>query len=565
MSSAVLMLLVSAVLLMCSVSGVQFTFELLLMCSVYGVQFTFELFLVCNLLLNCFWTSPSQIIDDHCHGKNSQYHSLFINAGGEDANIGGKYYDEDNISSNSFYVDPTKRWAYVCSGDFLSTTANSSDYIRNNTCGVSSPEATLYDKARICPQSLTYYGFCLQKGNYTVELDFAEIVFSKDEDYSSLGKRVFDVYIQNTKVIKDFNIKKEAGSPNKKWNLTFTAKVDHNLLEIRLFWAGKGSLYNPPALNGPLISAISVTPVRLLLLSTTIYSDFKIGVLSTKWIVGIVIAVVSALVLASLLLWAFMWRMGWDGWETENTTVKIREKEYSLKEVIVATGNFGPQNEIGQMVYMAKLRDQEKPVAAKKLPLYTKQFDQITNEVCAVDPNVQGQLNWERRVGICRGIAKGLEYLHELATGKIIHRNIKASKVLLDEDFNAKLSDLGLAMLYDEDEPHDFLQKIAAAVTYMAPEVLKKESVTDKADVFSYGIVLLEIISGQSNSKHEGKEERESLLQRAAVLHKKGSYSELVDKKLTSYDMKQFIGIFDLAMRCVDQTRFEGQKCRCCG
>ncbi|XP_031252863.1 probable LRR receptor-like serine/threonine-protein kinase At1g53430 [Pistacia vera] len=125
-----------------------------------------------------------------------QYHSLFINAGGEGANIGGKYYDADNISSNSFYVDPTKRWAYVCSGDFLSTTANSSDNIRNNTCGVSSPEATLYDKARICPQSLTYYGFCLQKGNYTVELDFAEIVFSKDEDYSSLGKRVFDVYIQ---------------------------------------------------------------------------------------------------------------------------------------------------------------------------------------------------------------------------------------------------------------------------------------------------------------------------------------------------------------------------------
>ncbi|KAJ0018723.1 hypothetical protein Pint_09499 [Pistacia integerrima] len=81
----------------------------------------------------------------------------------------------------------------------------------------------------------------------------------------------------------------------------------------------------------------------------------------------------------------------------------------------------------------------------------------------------------------------------------------------------------------------------------MAPEVLKKESVTDKADVFSYGIVLLEIISGQSNSKHEGKEERESLLQREVI-------PSWWIKKLTSYDMKQFIGIFDLAMRCVDQT-----------
>ncbi|KAJ0018722.1 hypothetical protein Pint_09498 [Pistacia integerrima] len=298
--------------------------------------------------------------------RNSQYHSLFINAGGEDAEIEGKHYDAD-ISSKAFYVDPTKRWAYVCSGDFLATTANSSDYIRNSTCGVSFPEATLYENARICPQSLTYYGFCLQKGNYTVELRFAEIVYSKDEDYSNNGKRVFDVYIQGIRVKEDFNIKKEPELP-----ISFPATVDNHLLEIRLFWAGKGSLYNPPALNGPLISAISVTP------------DYKIGVLSTKLIVGIVIAVVSTLVLASLLLWAFMWRMGWVGdRELINTIVKIRDKEYSLKEVIVATGNFGPQNEISQMVYKATLRDQEKLVAVKKLPLSTKQFDQITNEVYA--------------------------------------------------------------------------------------------------------------------------------------------------------------------------------------
>ncbi|KAJ0082703.1 hypothetical protein Patl1_09723 [Pistacia atlantica] len=315
--------------------------------------------------------TPPKVLDDHCNGKNSQYHSLFINAGGEDVKIGGKHYDADNISSKAFYVDPTKRWAYVCSGDFISTTANSSDYIRN-TIGVSVPEATLYDKARICPQSLTYYGFCLHEGNYTVELDFAEIVFSKDEDYISNGKRVFDVYIQGTRVMEDFNIKKEVGGPNKWCTKFFKAKVDNNLLEICLFWAGKGSLYNPPRLNGPLISAISVTP------------DFKIGVLSTKWIVVIVFAVLSALVLASLLLWAFMWRMGWVGdRELNNTIVKIRDKEYSLKEVIVATGNFGPQNEISQMVYKATLRDQEKLVAVKKLPLSTKQFDQITNEVYA--------------------------------------------------------------------------------------------------------------------------------------------------------------------------------------
>ncbi|KAJ0082700.1 hypothetical protein Patl1_09724 [Pistacia atlantica] len=138
---------------------------------------------------------------------------------------------------------------------------------------------------------------------------------------------------------------------------------------------------------------------------------------------------------------------------------------------------------------------------------------------CADDSNVQRQLDWQRRVEICRGIAKGLEYLHELATGKILHRNIKASKVLLDENFNAKLSDLGLAMLYGEDEPYDFLHKIAAGFTYMSPEVLRRESITDKADVYDYGIVTIEIISRQSNSKDEGNKETESLLQRVIAFY----------------------------------------------
>ncbi|KAJ0082979.1 hypothetical protein Patl1_09714 [Pistacia atlantica] len=501
-----------------------------------------------NGMITRMGTLP-KILDDHCNGTKSQYHSLFINAGGEDVNHDGQHYDADNISSNTFYLGPTKRWASVCSGEFFATTANSSDYIRS-TCEVSFPEPALYDKARVCPQSLTYYGLCFKNGKYNVTLHFAETVFSKDEDYSSNGKRVFDVYIQGARVMEDFNIKKEAGGPNKRCTRSFNGtKVDNHLLEIRLFWAGKGSLYNPPNLNGPLISAISVTP------------DFQIGVSSTKRIVVIVISVVSALVLALLLLWAFMWRMGWVGdRELNNTIVKIRDKEYSLKEVIVATGNFGPQNEISQMVYKATLRDQEKLVAVKKLPLSTKQFDQITNEVYAGqklkhdnlvellavcsnkkkkiyliiyeymengslqqalfdDSNVQRQLDWQRRVEICRGIAKGLEYLHELATGKILHRNIKASKVLLDENFNAKLSDFGLAMLYGEDEPYDFLHKIATGFTY---------DYAFEGDIVSF--------------------------MQAAVLHNRGSCSGLVDQKLTSYDMRQVVAIFDLAMRCVDQT-----------
>ena len=126
-------------------------------------------------------------------------HSLFINCGGPQTLADGNQYDEDNATTN-FYSIPGK-WAYSCSGDFGSKTYDSSDYIKNVECEVCDSAGTrLYNSSRLCPLSLTYYGFCLFKGNYTVKLYFAETVYQSDEDYSNLGKRVFDVYIQVTAI-----------------------------------------------------------------------------------------------------------------------------------------------------------------------------------------------------------------------------------------------------------------------------------------------------------------------------------------------------------------------------
>nr|AMM42893.1 LRR-RLK [Vernicia fordii] len=196
--------------------------------------------------------------DKYCQGK-SKYYSLFINCGGGQTSFEGNQYDED-INETKFYESPGGKWAYSCSGDFLSASADSSDYLKNMTCGVS--EQSLHETARLCPTSLTYYGFCLHKGNYTVKLHFAEIVYTKDEDYSSSGKRIFDVYIQGEKKLENFNIKDEAGWPNKLHTREFVTHVDENPLVIHFFWAGKGSIYNTPQLNGPLVSAISVTPSK---------------------------------------------------------------------------------------------------------------------------------------------------------------------------------------------------------------------------------------------------------------------------------------------------------------
>ncbi|KAH9659130.1 protein kinase domain-containing protein [Citrus sinensis] len=146
----------------------------------------------------------------------------------------------------------------------------------------------------------------------------------------------------------------------------------------------------------------------------------------------------------------------------------------------------------------------------------------------------KGSLERALFVRICHGIAKGLKYLHEdNPSRKIVHRNIKPSNILLDGNLNAKVSDLGLAKLYDEENPYKFIQE-TGTVVYMAPEYAMRKAITEKVDVFSFGIVLLEIISGRTNAK----------------------LSELVDKQMPNEHvvMKQAKIILELAMRCVDQS-----------
>jgi len=126
--------------------------------------------------------------------------SLYINCGGGETEVDGKVFEADSTTLN-YHLARRENWAYSCSGDFGLKTYDSSDYIKNMECGdCDSAETQLYNSSRLCPLSLTYYGFCLFKGNYTVKLYFAETVYQSDEHYSNLGKRVFDVYIQVTAI-----------------------------------------------------------------------------------------------------------------------------------------------------------------------------------------------------------------------------------------------------------------------------------------------------------------------------------------------------------------------------
>ncbi|MBA0742674.1 hypothetical protein Gogos_015709 [Gossypium gossypioides] len=117
----------------------------------------------------------------------------------------------------------------------------------------------LYTDARVSPSSLTYYAFCLANATYNVSLHFAEIQFTNGETYSSLGRRIFDIYIQGEREKQDFNIEEAAGGAGLSRVERFNANVTDGTLEIHFRWAGKGTTSVPErGIYGPLISGISI-------------------------------------------------------------------------------------------------------------------------------------------------------------------------------------------------------------------------------------------------------------------------------------------------------------------
>ncbi|KAM1005307.1 hypothetical protein ACFX2C_005404 [Malus domestica] len=253
---------------------------------------------------------PFEMKNRYCPENKPEYHSLFINCGGEETTVLGNKYDQDNDTS-LFYTSPKENWAYSISGGYGVPESNTSNYIKSMTRGVPITEATeapLYEKARLSPVSLKYYAFCLRKGNYTVTFYFNEVVYTKKEDYTSLKKRVFDVYIQDVRRLNYVNIREKKGSEPITENISAVVVNDSGLLNIHFYWPGKGSYQYQPSFNGPLISAISVTP------EFKISSDENNGQ-------RVALITLASIVAALPLSLAFAWWMGW-----------LSSKELSSKE-----------------------------------------------------------------------------------------------------------------------------------------------------------------------------------------------------------------------------------------
>ncbi|KAL9366652.1 hypothetical protein Peur_037851 [Populus x canadensis] len=523
----------------------------------------------------------------HCP---KQFYSLHINCGGKEATIEGNIYEDDTdpAGPSRFYQSRTN-WGVSTTGHFMDDARSSDSYTWTNATKLSANTSALYMDARLSPISLTYYGFCMGSGSYTVTLHFAEIMFTDDKTHSSLGRRFFDIYIQGKLVQKDFSIQEEAGGVGKAIIKNFTAIVTGNALEIRFYWAGKGTTGLPVrGVYGPLISAISVTP------------DFvppSENSSSNGISAGTVIGIMAAVVVVVFLILGILWWKGCLGQKIsmrhDLKGLELKTGSFTLRQIKAATNNFDPANKIGEggfgPVYKGVLSDGT-VIAVKQLSSKSKQGNrEFVNEIgmisalqhphlvklhgCCIEGNqlllvyeymennslaralfgpeeYQLNLDWATRHKICVGIARGLAYLHEESRLKIVHRDIKATNVLLDKNLDPKISDFGLAKLDEEENTH-ISTRVAGTLGYMAPEYAMRGYLTDKADVYSFGIVALEIVSGKSNTSHRTKEDTVYLLDWALVLKEKGTLLELVDPKLgQDYNKEEAITMINVALLC---------------
>ncbi|KAH9664743.1 putative LRR receptor-like serine/threonine-protein kinase [Citrus sinensis] len=274
-------------------------------------------------------------------------------------------------------------------------------------------------------------------------------------------------------------------------------------------------------------------------------------------------------------------------------------RRFSWRELQLATDNFSESNVIGQggfgKVYKGVLSDNTK-VAVKRLQDYYspggeaafqrevhlisvaihKNLLQLigycatSSERILVYPFMQNLsvayrlrdlkpgekgLDWPTRKRAAFGTAYGLEYLHEHCNPKIIHRDLKAANILLDDNFEAVLCDFGLAKLVDAKLTHVTTQ-IRGTMGHIAPEYLSTGKSSEKTDVFGYGITLLELVTGQRAIDFSRLEEEEDvlLLDHIRKLLREDRLNDIVDRNLNTYDSKEVETMVQVALLCTQST-----------
>ncbi|KAJ4815993.1 Leucine-rich repeat transmembrane protein kinase [Rhynchospora pubera] len=536
--------------------------------------------------------------DFPCYRGNPRYSSFAIKCGGAKSITAqdGTVYQPDNanLSAATYYVTDATRWGVSNVGAF--SEASSNTYIIGSLSQFQNTlDSELFQNSRMSASSLRYYGIGLENGNYTVKLQFAEIAYPNPPPpkWESTGRRIFDIYIQGDIKEKDFNIRKEAGGSSFVAVVkNYTVPVTNNFLEIHFFWAGKGTCCVPTqGYYGPSISAISVSPDFVPTVSNKEPSTSKS---KTGLIVGIVVAVVISglLVVLAVLVWRY--KIKKRKIDEELLGIVDRPDIFSYAELKSATETFSTSNILGEggygPVYKGILSD-GRVVAVKQLAATSHQGKlQFVTEIatisavqhknlvklygCCIEGNtpllvyeylenrsldqaIFGKsslfLDWPTRFEICLGVARGLAYLHEESAVKIIHRDIKASNILLDGDLSPKISDFGLAKLSDDKKSH-MSTRVAGTIGYLAPEYAMRGHLTEKTDVFAFGVLALEVVAGRSNSDSNLEPDQVYLLDWAWSLYENKRALEIVDPRIKSFNEEQVIRLIGVSLLCTQAS-----------
>ncbi|GAY46806.1 hypothetical protein WN943_010054 [Citrus x changshan-huyou] len=272
------------------------------------------------------------------------------------------------------------------------------------------------------------------------------------------------------------------------------------------------------------------------------------------------------------------------------TSIKKSCLSFKYETLEKATNYFNPSKKLGQggagSVYMGSLPNGT-TVAVKRLIFNTRQWvDEFFNEVnlissiehknlvkllgCSIegpesllvyeyvpnrsldqfifDKNKTKLLNWNKRFNIILGTAEGLAYLHGGSETRIIHRDIKTSNILLDKDFTPKIADFGLARCFAADRTH-VSTAVAGTLGYMAPEYLVRGQLTEKADVYSFGILIIEIVCGRRSNAFS--QDSASPLQRVWTLYRSNKLVEAVDPNLKDdFPAEQVCNVLQIGLLC---------------